>query len=243
LADPLASPSLTGRFAVDPSGRRLAMTCWSDGDPTVFLESGGGAIDEFSDAAVVRRVARETRICLYNRAGIAPSDPAPNEPREAEDVARDFRALVSAAGISPPYVLFGRSFGGMIVTFYASRYPADVAGVVVFDSPAPSTTMTLEQFPEGAWDHPGSVEHLNVLTGFENRFGKDPVRFDAPLIVISPTTGESTPEERYWLQTSPHATQVILEGGMEVIETQAEEVSEQILSLVHGHAPQPSSSP
>jgi hypothetical protein len=119
-ADPLASPSLAGTFAVDRSGRKLAMDCWGKGDPTVFFESGGGAIDEFAAARVVRRVAAEKRVCLYNRAGRAPSDLAPNRPREAEDVAADFHALTEAARIEPPFVLFGRSFGGMVVTFYAS---------------------------------------------------------------------------------------------------------------------------
>ena len=74
-------------------------------------------------------------MCLYNRAGRSPSDPPPNEPREAEDVAADFKALVTEAGIEPPFVLFGRSYGGMLVSFYASAYSDDVAGVVVFDEP------------------------------------------------------------------------------------------------------------
>lgn len=207
------------------------MTCWGSGRPAIFLESGGGAIDEFTNSPLVERLAVERQVCLYNRAGLAPSDPAPDRAREAEDTAADFQALVKAAGIPPPYVLFGRSFGGMIVTFYASVYPTDVAGVVVFDSPAPSATMTKEQFPEGLWDSPGNVEHLNVLTGFENRFGKHPVHIGAPLILMSPTHGESTPDDRYWLQTSAHASQVVLEGGMEVIDTQADKIADQILSL------------
>jgi pimeloyl-ACP methyl ester carboxylesterase len=239
--DPLATPSLSGVFPVDASGRELAMTCWGVGEPAVFLESGGPPIDEFSGHPLVRRLASETQICLYNHAGESPSDPAPNRPREAEDVAADFRALVRAAGIAPPYVLFGRSFGGMVVTFYASKYPKDVAGVIVFDSPAPSATMTRAQFPEGVWDYPGNVEHLNVLTGYENRFGKYPVHIDAPLILISPTAGESTPEDRYWLQTSEESRQVILEGGTEVIDTEADAIAEQILSLVQAAAsPSPS---
>jgi pimeloyl-ACP methyl ester carboxylesterase len=207
------------------------MNCWGVGQPTVFLESGGPSIDEFTGSPLVKRLAAETQVCLYNHAGRSPSDPAPDRAREAEVVAADFHALVEAARIPPPYVLFGRSFGGMVVAFYASKDPADVAGVVVFDSPAPSATMTKEQFPEGVWDYPGNVEHLNVLTGYENRFGKDPVHISAPLILISPTHGESTPDDRYWLQTSAHASQVILEGGMEVIDTQADKIAEQIFSL------------
>ena len=71
------------------------------------------------------------------------------------------------------------------------RIPTDVAGVVVFDSPAPAADMTEADFPEGVWNR--NVEHLNVLTGYENRFGLNPVRFDAQLILISPTHGESDP--------------------------------------------------
>jgi pimeloyl-ACP methyl ester carboxylesterase len=231
-ADLLASPSLTGSFAVDPSGRKLAMDCWGKGDPTVFLESGGGAIDELTGSPIVRRMAAKRRVCLYNRAGRPPSDPASNQPREAEDVAADFHALTKAAGIEPPFVLFGRSFGGMVVTFYASKYSDEVVGVVVFDSPAPSASMTRQQFPEGIWNYPENVEHLNTLTGFENRFGSTPVHFDARLIVISPSAGESNPrDQRYWLQTSSHPTQVVLRGGMEVINLEADRIAGKILSL------------
>lgn len=206
----------------------------------MFFETGGGGLDELRSSNLVRDVAIETRACLYNRAGLSPSDPAPDRPREAEDAADDLHALVEAAGIDAPFVLFGRSFGGMLVTFYAARYPKDVAGVVVFDSPAPSATMTLEEFPEGAWDSPGNLEHLNVLTGFENRFGETPVRFEAPLIVINTTDGEAPPDDVYWLQTSPDSRQVVLEGGMEIIDDQASKLAEQILLLVRGETLGPS---
>jgi pimeloyl-ACP methyl ester carboxylesterase len=233
--DPLASPSLSGDFAIDASGLKLKIICWGTGDPTIFLETGGPAIDEFTGNDLVGRLATERRVCLYNHLGQPPSDPAPNEPREAEDVAAEFHGLTRAAGIDPPFVLFGRSFGGMVVTFYASKHPSDVAGVIVFDSPAPDATMTRKEFPEGVWNYPGNVEHLNVLTGYENRFGTQPVHFDASLIVISPTLGEGNPkDERYWLQTSQDATQVVLQGGTEVIDTEAETIAEEILSLAAG---------
>jgi hypothetical protein len=234
--DPLGSLSVDGLVVVDDSGRRIALRCWGNGNPSVFLEAGGGAIDEFAGSKLVQRIATETRVCLYNRAGITPSDPAPNRAREAEDVATDFHALLAAAGIAPPVILFGRSFGGMIVTFHAATYPTDVAGVVVFDSPAPNATMTVADFPEGVWDYPDNVERLNVLTGFENRFGKTPVHVDAPLILISTTAGESPPENRYWLQTSPRSKQIVLQGGMDVIDLHADQIADAILSLVRGTA-------
>jgi len=230
--DPLASPVVMGAFEVDDTGRKLAMECWGSGSPAVFLESGGGALDEMKGSNLVRDLAAETKVCLYNRAGLEPSDPAPNRKREAEDVAADLHALVRAAHVSPPLVLFGRSFGGMLTTFYAATYPDDVAGVVVFDSPAPSATLSVADFREGVWDADGSVEHIDVLYGMENRFGKKPVHIDAPLILVSTTAGESRPDDTYWLQVSDDSKQVVLTGGMEVIDQQASKLADQILSLV-----------
>ena len=62
------------------------------------------------------------------------------------------------------------------------------------------------------------------------------------MILISPTAGEGSPEdERYWLQTSDHSKQVTLEGGMDVIETRADEIADEVFSLVDGSTkPSPS---
>lgn len=77
----------------------------------------------------------------------------------------------------------------------------------------------------------GPPSNTYVLAGFENRFGKQPVHIGAPLILISLTHGESTSDDRYWLQTSAQASQMVLEGGIETIDTQADKIAEQILSL------------
>ena len=66
----------------------------------------------------------------------------------------------------------------------------------------------------------------------ENRFGKKPVHIDAPLILVSTTAGESRPDDTYWLQVSDDSKQVVLTGGMEVIDQQASKLADQILSLV-----------
>jgi pimeloyl-ACP methyl ester carboxylesterase len=49
-------------------------------------------------------------------------------------MAADLQALVSSAGIPPPYVLVGHSIGGIVVRrFYAQR-PGTVAGIALVDS-------------------------------------------------------------------------------------------------------------
>jgi pimeloyl-ACP methyl ester carboxylesterase len=138
--DPVANPSISARFAVGDGPRQLALICWGEGSPTVLLETGGVNIEEWSGSGLVRRLAGPARVCTYDRAGTGASDPPPYERRDADDVVNDLKALFVAANLDGPYVLVGRSFGGMIVTHYAETLPEDVVGVVVLDTPAPDAT-------------------------------------------------------------------------------------------------------
>jgi hypothetical protein len=215
-ADPASNPTIEAKFAVGDGARQLALVCWGEGSPTVVLETGGANIEEWSRSGVVRQVASQTRVCTYDRAGTGTSDPAPDERRDADDVVSDLKALLVAADVDGPYVLLGRSFGGMIVTYYAETLPEDVVGVVVLDTPPPSATFTEESEPELVWDYPGNTEHLDVVGGFENRFANDPPKFEVPVLVITPVPGEaSSKEEGFWLQVSPKSSQVELACGQE----------------------------
>jgi pimeloyl-ACP methyl ester carboxylesterase len=206
----MSKPSTEGSFAVADDGRELALVCWGEGAPTVILETGGTNIEEWSSEPQVGQLAQHSRVCTYDRAGTGASDPAPNEKRDADDVVTDLNALLEAASVDGPYVLLGRSFGGMIVTYYAQTMPEDVLGVVVFDTPAPSAAFTEESEPELVWDYPGNTSHLDVVGGFENRFAKEPPHIDVPLLLITPADGESSPEDqRFWLQVSDDAEQLI----------------------------------
>ena len=98
----LANPTVDGRFEVAADGRRLYLTCWGEGSPTVVLDSGhpdGTGITDFGHTEFVRRLVAETRVCAYDRAGWGRSDPAPNEPRSADEVVDDLDALLKAAEV------------------------------------------------------------------------------------------------------------------------------------------------
>src|SRR5207248_692878 len=74
-----------------------------------------------------------TRVCAYDRAGFAWSDPGPaiNGVGQTMD---DLHLLLQTAGINPPYVLVGHSIGGLFVRAYQRRYPKDVVGMVLVDA-------------------------------------------------------------------------------------------------------------
>ena len=117
-------------IAVD--GRKMHLRCLGQGGPTVVLEAGGGnpALLAFP---VQERVARVTRVCSYDRAGLGWSDPAPDG-RTFEDRARELHALLAAAGEPGPYVLAGESFGGLVARTFTRLYPNEVAGLVLVDA-------------------------------------------------------------------------------------------------------------
>ncbi len=134
-------------------GRRLYLECRGSGGPTVVLEAGYRSLasvwseDLVSPDAprtmVLEGVAATTRVCMYERPGVAAvlddelipsrSDAVPM-PRSAQDVVEDLHTLLEVAGVPGPYVLVGHSLGGLFVRLYASTYPEEVAGLVLVDA-------------------------------------------------------------------------------------------------------------
>ena len=117
---------------VDIGGYRLHFLCEGTGSPTVIMESGLG--DPSLIWALIRpEVAKTTRVCVYDRAGLGWSDLSP-KPRTAENIVKELRTLLTKAGIAGPYVLVGHSVGGAYMRLYAHDYPDDVVGMVLVDS-------------------------------------------------------------------------------------------------------------
>lgn len=124
-----------GGRLVEVGGHRLYLHCAGSGGPVVVLEAGLGE----SSAAwktVAPVVARQTRVCVYDRAGKGRSDSAAS-PTRAIQTATDLRTLLQRAGEPGPYVLVGHSLGGAYVLDFAARFPDRVAGVALVDSMSP----------------------------------------------------------------------------------------------------------
>lgn len=142
---------MEGRL-VDTGGRKMHIDCTGDGSPTVILDSGLG--DSYlSWRKVQPQIAKFTRVCSYDRAGLGYSDPS-SEPRTSQVIAKELHALLQAANISPPYVIVGHSMGGYDVRVYSSLYRNEIVGMVLVDASHPDQE---NRFPpelknmEGSW--------------------------------------------------------------------------------------------
>jgi pimeloyl-ACP methyl ester carboxylesterase len=108
-------PQPTGQL-ISIGNRKLHIHCTGTGSPTVVVENGGAAFS-FDWTLVQSEVARFTRICTYDRAGYAWSDPGP-EFDTFDQASRDLHLLLTNADVRGPYVLVGHSLGGLLIRFY-----------------------------------------------------------------------------------------------------------------------------
>ena len=123
---------------VDVGGFRLHIHCMGEGSPTVVIDAGLGD-SSASWGAVQSEVAKTTRVCAYDRAGMGWSERGPL-PRDARQFASELHTLLHKANVPGPYVLVGHSLGGLPVRLFAHEYPSEVAGVVLIDSMFPEQT-------------------------------------------------------------------------------------------------------
>src|SRR5215218_794363 len=77
----------------DVQGHGMFIECTSAGEPAVILDSGLGVNSTSTWAAVRPKVAELTRVCIYDRAGMAASEPGP-KPRTIETMTGELHELL-----------------------------------------------------------------------------------------------------------------------------------------------------
>ena len=120
---------------VDVGGYKMHIHCTGQGSPAVILDSGLG--DSYISWRIVQpQIAKFARVCSYDRAGTAYSEPSPHT-RTSRVVAEELHTLLHNAGVTGPIVLVGHSAGGYDVRVYTSMYRNEVVGMVLVDASHP----------------------------------------------------------------------------------------------------------
>ena len=124
---------------VDLGGYRIHLYCTGSGKQTVVLSPGGGDFS-FAWYLVQQRLQSSARVCSYDRAGSAWSDPGP-QPLTLQQEAYELELALKLSGEKGPYILAGHSIGGLVVRTFAEGYPDEASGMVLVDAPSPDATM------------------------------------------------------------------------------------------------------
>jgi len=120
-----------GRWIEMGSGRRLFARERGDGALTVIFEAGIGATN-LNWFRIQEQIAALARTIAYDREGLGLSSPC-RAARTPARCAAELHTLLEHAGIKPPYVLVGHSFGGLVMRRFALEFPDEVASVVLVD--------------------------------------------------------------------------------------------------------------
>ncbi len=120
---------------IDIGACRLHVRRMGHGSPVVVLESGLSA-SCINWTRVQQDLAAITTVVAYDRAGLGWSDAAPS-PRTSLRSADELHALLGLAGLDPPYVIVGHSFGGLVARSYYRRFAGQVGGLVFVDTTFP----------------------------------------------------------------------------------------------------------
>ena len=133
---------------IDVGGFKMHIYCEGKGSPTVILEAMSGGVSA-QWGWIQPEIQKETRVCVYDRAGFGWSESDPDAPTLARTVG-NLHTLLMNANVEGPYVMVGHSLGGIYVRQFAAQYPDEVLGIVLLDTAHPQQFVKYpELFAEG----------------------------------------------------------------------------------------------
>lgn len=115
---------------IDVGQFKLHLYVVGEGSPTIVIDSSLGGIEGYF---LIDELSKLTRVCIYDRAGYGWSDSSPFS-RTSHQIIQELDTLLIQAGIDPPYILMGNSFGSYNVRLYAHLFPEKVVGLVLTDA-------------------------------------------------------------------------------------------------------------
>jgi pimeloyl-ACP methyl ester carboxylesterase len=110
-----------------------------------------------------------------------------------DDILNDLESLLQVADIAPPYVLVGASGGGFLMAGLAARRPADVAGLVLVETPKAITIVPPDIAEEITCDAPSNVEHRDYAAVEHAVWDNRAPLGVFPMTIMSYDRGENAP--------------------------------------------------
>ena len=120
-----------GRWIDIGNKRKLYLLEKGSGNSTVLFEAGIAATN-LNWFHVQEAVSSFASTASYDRSGLGWSSPCQTA-RTPANIAVELHQMLELAGIRPPYILVGHSFGGLVMRRFALNYPDEVTSIVLVD--------------------------------------------------------------------------------------------------------------
>ncbi len=120
-----------GRWINIGDGQRLYLVEKGSGQATVLFEAGIAATN-LNWFHIQGTVSRFAATASYDRGGLGWSSPS-RTLRTPSNIAAELHELVRHAGLKPPFILVGHSFGGLVMRRFALMYPEEVTSILLVD--------------------------------------------------------------------------------------------------------------
>jgi pimeloyl-ACP methyl ester carboxylesterase len=147
---------------IDVGDHQLHIHCSGEGAPTVVLEAPAAGVS-VGWVWVQNDLAKTTRVCSYDRAGLGWSE-AGGDGYRAARVPDELHTLLERAGERGPFVIVGHELGASFARLYSSRFRSDTAALVLVDDPTASSDTAVEGAPRlvRAWPWMARIGLLRI---------------------------------------------------------------------------------
>jgi pimeloyl-ACP methyl ester carboxylesterase len=182
---------------IDVGDHQLHLHCVGEGTPTVVLEAPAAGVST-GWAWVQDDLARTTRVCSYDRAGLGWSEMGDGGYRAAS-VPEELAMLLEGAGERGPFVIAGHEVGASFARMFASRFRHDTAALVLVDDPSASPSSAPPRVPRlvSAWPWLARIGVLRATRALSRH--------------ASGLAGDSGAATRAFLNRPDHLTRGVLE--------------------------------
>jgi pimeloyl-ACP methyl ester carboxylesterase len=167
-------------------GEKIHVRTWGQANdrPTIVL-----FISAYTPSSawawIAQTLSVEYRLVAFDRPGMGWSSGGGN-PRDAAHAANALRSALAIAGIGPPYVVVGHSYGGFSARVFAAQHRPDVRALILLDT----------SHPDGPGSGYGFFARLNAVqahAGIQLLY-----RLDGGFSSLPPGDAEATDAVNHW---------------------------------------------
>jgi len=214
---------LEGKALIDVSGHKVSVSSTGKGKRPIVFINGFGQIADRSWLMVKEDISKLSRVITFDRPGLGASEKVAG-PRTSDKKVEEMHAMLKKTAIKGPYILVAHSMGGFDARLFASKYPKDVAGIILLDATPEEYMLNAEKYM--AKNELTSLKAAKTPDGTYNDMVKSAEQVQAvrssmkniPLIVIASGKHQDAAMKENWIRMQKEVAALSSESKFVVAE-------------------------